>query len=347
MDLIPERKAKRSSKYAESIDEIPCHEDTCAYEDEPESGNVSKAASMMIPPPSVLIQGCTPPSEEELYLNTDLFPESHSSEYSSLIDMPVQESQSERHRPTSLDEVDITTCYSPNAMHTAGSPCDEIVSEVEETNIPGDKPIKSTSNHSVSQYSITTHDNDNDLTNSPLTTTFVGTSIFTFTKPIESPTNISRLNSSSKSDIGIVIKSPPISASLIGEDTYSPHAHHIHHLHHQPLLPHYCISPSQPVTKDVTVELSPNSNSSISGVNSVISTTSPGSNPGKDFIAYFPSSNSNRLPTGQGDIPSTEGQMANQMEQVISADLLRTSSKPGDRKESKSTSNISFMKDNP
>ena len=80
MDLIPERKTKRNSKYAESIDEIPCHEDTCAYEDEPESGNVSKAASMMIPPPSVLIQGCTPPSEEELYLNTDLFPESHSSE---------------------------------------------------------------------------------------------------------------------------------------------------------------------------------------------------------------------------------------------------------------------------
>ena len=291
---------------------------------------------------------------------------------SSLIDMPVQESQSERHRPTSLDEVDITTCYSPNAMHTGGSPCDEIVSEVEETNIPGDKPIKSTSNHSVSQYSITTHDNDNDLTNSPLTTTFVGTSIFTFTKPIESPTNISTLNSSSKSDIGIVIKpnnlsldrresptwsyamsrpsssqSPPISASLIGEDTYSPHAHHIHHLHHRPLLPHYCISPSQPVTKDVTVELSPNSNSSTSGVNNVISTTSPGSNPGSNFIAYFPSSNSNRLPTGQGDIQSTEGQMANQMEQVVSADLLRTSFKPGDRKESKSTSNISFIKDNP
>ena len=80
MDLIPERKAKRNSKYAESIDEIPCHEDTCAYEDESESGNVSKAASMMIPPPSVFIQGCTPPSEEELYLNTDIFPESHSSE---------------------------------------------------------------------------------------------------------------------------------------------------------------------------------------------------------------------------------------------------------------------------
>ena len=291
---------------------------------------------------------------------------------SSLIDMPVEEGQSKRHRPTSLDEVDITTCYSPNTMHT-GSPCDEIVSEAEETNIPGDKQIKSTSNHSVSQYSITTHDNDNDLTESPVTTTtFVGSSIFTFTKPIEGPTNISKLDSSSNSDIGIVIKpnnlsldrrgsptwsyamsrpsssqSPPISASLIGEDTYSPHAHHIHHLHHRPLLPHYCISPSHPITKDVTVELSPNSSSSNSAVNNVISTTSPGSNPGKDFIAYFPSTNTNRLPTGPGDIPSTEGQVSKQMVQTVSTDLIRSSFTSGDKHESKSTSNISFIKDNP
>ena len=93
--------------------------------------------------------------------------------------------------------------------------------------------------------------------------------------------------------------------------------------------------------------MSPNSSSSNSAVNNVISNTSPGSNPGKDFIAYFPSPNTNRFPTGPGDIPSTEGQVSTQMVQTVSKDLIRSSFTSGDKNESKSTSNISFIKDNP
>ena len=58
-----------------SIDELSCCEtgtdDQYDDEDDNELTRLSKSALMMIPTPSVLIQGCTPPSEEELPPNTD------------------------------------------------------------------------------------------------------------------------------------------------------------------------------------------------------------------------------------------------------------------------------------
>ena len=72
LDLIPERKPKK--KIESSIDEIPCsdnHND-CDCEEENESEVTSKVSSARGSPPSVHVQDCTPPSDEEYLLNKEL-----------------------------------------------------------------------------------------------------------------------------------------------------------------------------------------------------------------------------------------------------------------------------------
>ena len=59
------------------MDGFPYHD--THYEEESDSGTTSKSSSMMIPP-SVLIQGCTPPSDEELALSVDLLAENRANE---------------------------------------------------------------------------------------------------------------------------------------------------------------------------------------------------------------------------------------------------------------------------
>ena len=81
MDLIPERKPK--PKIESSIDEINCS-DTCNTdwdcEEEIESGVASKISSRAVSPPSVLVQDCTPPSDEEHFLSKEVAEKSCSEE---------------------------------------------------------------------------------------------------------------------------------------------------------------------------------------------------------------------------------------------------------------------------
>ena len=81
LDLIPERKPK--PKMESSIDEINCS-DTCNTdwdcEEEIESGVASKISSRAVSPPSVLVQDCTPPSDEEHFLSKEVAEKSCSEE---------------------------------------------------------------------------------------------------------------------------------------------------------------------------------------------------------------------------------------------------------------------------
>ena len=72
LDLIPERKPKK--KIESSIDEIHCSEacnNDCDCEEEPETPK-SKVSSTNVSPPSVRVEGCTPPSDDEHLLATEL-----------------------------------------------------------------------------------------------------------------------------------------------------------------------------------------------------------------------------------------------------------------------------------
>ena len=262
----------------------------------------------------------------------------------------VQQTQVKRCRPTNLDEVKLMHNYSSN-IPTEGTPRDATFIKAEELNILGKEPIKATSNYSVSPNSIS-HETENTVEDTSAAT-FTGSSIFTFTKPIDSPT------SSSMSDGGVVIKpnnlfldrrgspswsyalsrpslsqSPPISASLIAEETSSSHPHHIHHLHHRPLhLHHYCKSPSQPIAKDVTVTISAHTNSSSVGVNNVISSTPQVLNHGTDVSTYIPQVYSTCLqPT----------QLSDQTTDVVCSSLVSE-----EEKETNVTPSLSFVRDNP
>ena len=75
LDLIPERKPKVIIE-SPSIDEHTysetCNDDQYDDEEDNELKRLSRSSLMIIPNPSVLIQGCTPPSDEELPPNSDL-----------------------------------------------------------------------------------------------------------------------------------------------------------------------------------------------------------------------------------------------------------------------------------
>ena len=81
LDLIPERKPK--PKMESSIDEINCSDASNTdwdCEEETESGVASKISSRTVSPPSVLVQDCTPPSDEEHFLSKELTEKSCSEE---------------------------------------------------------------------------------------------------------------------------------------------------------------------------------------------------------------------------------------------------------------------------
>ena len=66
-----------------SIDELPCSDNCntdCDCEEETESGVASKISSRTVSPPSVLVQDCTPPSEDEHLINHELSGKSCSEE---------------------------------------------------------------------------------------------------------------------------------------------------------------------------------------------------------------------------------------------------------------------------
>jgi hypothetical protein len=49
-----------------------CNDEHYDDEEDNESRRLSKSSLMIIPTPSVLIQGCTPPSDDELSPNSDV-----------------------------------------------------------------------------------------------------------------------------------------------------------------------------------------------------------------------------------------------------------------------------------
>ena len=288
-----------------------------------------------------------------------------------------EQTKSKKCRPTNLDEVEldqnllIKDADKNNELSNNGN-----LAQAEELKISlGEEPIKVTSNDSVSSYSIVnqTKTTTHSPVTSPRPSSFTGSSIFTFTKPVDTtsywhPSN----NSRSTPDGGVVIKpnslylerrgspawpysisqSPPVSASLIAEDTSSSsHPHHIHHLHHRPLhLHHYSSSPSQqPITKDITVELSDHNNSSNTGINNVITNTSPGVNNRNDVTSYISSSYSNLLQSASRSNQMRDDQIQSGPINMIggASDYMCSSIGSQEEKETNSNSSIKFMRDNP
>ena len=296
---------------------------------------------------------------------------------SSLRDTSEEPIKSKKCRPTNLDEVELDqNPLIKNADTNKESSNTANLALAEELNISlGEEPIKVTSNDSVSPYSIVNQ--TKTITHSPVTSpgpsSFTGSSIFTFTKPVDTtsywhPSN----NSSSTPDGGVVIKpnslylerrgspawpysmsqSPPVSASLIAEDTSSSsHPHHIHHLHHRPLhLHHYSSSPSQqPITKDITVELSDHNNSSNTGINNVITNTSPGVNNRNDVTSYISPSYSNLLQSASRSNQMRDDQIQSGPINMIgvSSDYMCSSIGSQEEKETNSNSSIKYIRDNP
>ena len=290
-----------------------------------------------------------------------------------------EQTKSKKCRPTNLDDVELDLEPSiKNADTNEELSKNANLAMAEELNISlGEEPIKVTSNDSVSPYSIVNQTKttlDSPVT-SPGPSSFTGSSIFTFTKPVDTtsywhPSN----NSSSTPDGGVVIKpnslylerrgspawpysisqSPPVSASLIAEDTSSSsHPHHIHHLHHRPLhLHHYSSSPSQqPITKDITVELSDHNNSSNTGINNVITNTSQGVNSRNDVTSYISPSYSNLLQSASrsNQIGKRDDQIQSGPINMIggSSEYMCSSIGSQEEKETNSNSSIKFIRDNP
>ena len=278
-------------------------------------------------------------------------------------------------RPNNINEFDQTNSTKEIEM-TEGLQCDANLAQAEELNVTlGEEPIKLTSNDSVSPYSISnqTKAPTSNQGSSPGVSSFTGSSIFTFTKPIDTTTYWQpAYKSSSTSEGGVVIKpntlylegmgssswpyamshSPPVSASLISEDTSSSsHPHHIHHLHHRPLhLHHYSNSPSQqPMTKDVTVELSDRTNSTSVGINNVITNTSTAVNARNDVTTYISSAYSNILQsTPRSNQPREDQPQPGHINMVGgSSDYMCSSMGTQEEQEPNANSSISFIRDNP
>ena len=288
---------------------------------------------------------------------------------SSVIETSVRSTQTKGFRPTNLDEAELTQNHS-STTPVGGSLSDANSIKAEVINILGEEPIKSTSKNSVSPYSIS-HKNDT-TSGKPPGTYYTASSIFTFTKPIDSTANNNNLTSSSSTpDSGVVIKpnnlflekrhapawtnalsrpssshqSPPTSASLMGEATSASYSHHAHHLHHRPFyLHHYCNPPISPTTKDVTVQLSSPTNPPITGVNNVISTTTQVLHTVKENL---PTSYSRRLQTSPLSNQPPISQIPHSMNPVSSTDIMSSSLTFEDDNESNTTTSDSFIKDNP
>lgn len=283
-----------------------------------------------------------------------------------MIERSVKSIETKMCRPTNLDEVEVNKHYPPK-VPTLGSTCDANLIKAEELNSLGEEPIKSSSSYSVSPYSIS-HEKSKASDDSP-DTKLTGSSIFTFTKPINNITNACNpTTSSSTSDLGANIKSkklspedqpaptwsyamtrssssqsPPTSASLIAADTTSSRTRHIHHLHHRPLhLHHYCSPPLQPITKDVTVKLPDNSNSNNIGVNSVLSSIPHALNTKKEIASYLTPTYSNPLQNVQLSSQTAEGLRFNRMSSVSSTDLSMAS-----EDDKKINESISFIREHP
>ena len=280
-------------------------------------------------------------------------------------------------RPTNIDEVEFDQNDSTKEIDlNEGILCDANLAQAEELNVTlGEEPIKLTSNDSVSPYSISnrTKATTSNQESSPEVSSFTGSSIFTFTKPIDATTYWQpSYKSSSKSDGGVVIKpntlylegrgspswpyalsqSPPVSASLIAEDaSSSSHPHHIHHLHHRPLhLHHYSNSQSQqPITKDVTVELSDHTNSTSVGINNVITNPSSGVNARNDVTTFISPTYSNLLQTTPRSNQTRDDQLQTGHINMIggSSDYMCSSMGTQEEKESNVNSSIPFINDNP
>ena len=296
---------------------------------------------------------------------------------SSLRDASDEPTETIQCRPTSIDEVDLdqkSLTKRSDSNEELSSDADP--AQAEELNmILGEEPIKVSSNDSVSPYSKSnqTKTTISSPECSPGPSSFTGSSIFTFTKPVDTTTywHPSR-KSSSTSDGGVVIKpnnlylerhgypafpyskshSPPVSASLIAEHaSSSSHPHHIHHLHHRPLhLHHYSNSHSQqPITKDVTVELSDHNNSTNSGINNIITNTSSGVNPRKDGTTYISPTYSNLLQSASRSNQTRDDQLQNSPINLIggSSDYMCSSMGSQEEKETNANSSIQFIRENP
>ena len=296
---------------------------------------------------------------------------------SSLRETSEEPIETKQCRPTNLDEVEQDPSFSiKNSNSKEEEPRGANLAQAEELNISlGEEPIKITSNDSVSPYSKSnqTRSTSSSPGTSPGPSSFTGSSIFTFTKPVDTTTywNPSSKESST-SDGGVVIKpntlylerrgspawpysmsqSPPVSASLISEDaSSSSHPHHIHHLHHRPLhLHHYSNSPSQqPITKDITVELSGHNNSTNSGINNVITNTSPGVNVRNDVSTYISPAYSNLLNSASRSNQTRDDQTQSGPINMIggSSEYMCSSNGSQEDKETNANSSIKFIRDNP
>ena len=290
---------------------------------------------------------------------------------SSVIETSMREPPSKEFRPANLDEGEQRENHA-SVIPKEGSLREENSTKAEEINISGEEPIKSTSNNSVSPPYSMSYKKDTP-SGKPSETLYTASSIFTFTGPLDSTANNNNRASSSMSDSGVVIKptnlflenrhspawpnalsrpsstqSPPPSASLIAEATSSSYPHHVHHLHHRPFhLHHYCNSPINPTTKDVTVKLSPQINPPNVRLNNVLGTTTQVLHTVKEVPTSLPASNSNLLHTSLLSNQTPVDQISHLMNPVVSTDIMSSSTAPKDDIDANTTPSDSFIKNNP